>query len=93
MRGSLVAIFSGVSEAFDCTFQAVDFSHNREIGRALDIATTEVAPPRIGSMAVTYTLGPIPLLTAGPGIAELRAYANNRHLGTRYITVVTELSR
>jgi len=90
MRGSLVAIFSGVREAFDCTFRSVDFSQNRDFGRIWDIATALVTPPTIGSGAIAYTLGPIILPVSGPGIAELRVYGNNDHLGTRLITVVAE---
>jgi hypothetical protein len=44
----------------------------------------------IGSQAIAYVSGSIPLPLTGPGIAELLVYANDELLNTRPITVLPE---
>ena len=88
--GAIVAVFSDVRESFDCTLRARAYTSNESLGPRIDIADVRVDPPGIGSQAVEYVSGTIPLPLTGPGMAELMVYGNDKLLGTRPITVLSE---
>jgi hypothetical protein len=90
LDGAIVAVFSDVREPFDCKFQAVGFTSNKSFGPRITIATVRVEPPDIGSQAVAYVSGAIPLPLTGPGTAELLVYGNDQLMDTRPITVLSE---
>ncbi len=49
LDGSIVAIFSGVRETFECNFQAMGFGKGEYFGARTDIATVTVQPPEVGT--------------------------------------------
>ena len=86
--GSLVAIFSGVRERFQCTFEAVGYTNENPLGVRQEVGKAIVEVPQLGSIATVFVSGTIIFPIARVGTADLRVSGNGTMLGSRPVTII-----
>jgi len=84
---SAVAIFSGVVESFECTFETVGYDVN-PLGIRQEVGKATVNPVHVGTIATVFVTGTILFPVAGPSTADLRVYGNSILLGSRPVTII-----